>query len=428
MNRLLNRTLLYYTFFATIILLLSNPFFYLTLEKLYINDVDEAILLRKKEFLINNRASLKKDDISIWNRFNRDTRLLPDTLTSKPKDHIIQEIFYDSMTPEWEPYRVLYSQVSIEEKPYVLMIRLNLVESEDLIKTLTWLYFGVLFTLLIVIFFITRFISNRLWQSFYDTLEKIRQFNIEQHTLPVFAKTPITEFKKLNKGLSLLIKENLKAYQSQREFTENAAHELQTPLAVFQSKLDMLLQDPSLNDNQAAILQSLYEASSRLSRANKNLLLLAKIENNQYTIWEKVEVRSLITDVLPYFTEQAVSRNLTIETDIRNAPLLNASKPLVEIMISNLILNAISHNRMDGSIWIELTGNELLISNTSDHQHLNSESLFKRFGKISKSHNSSGLGLAIIKQICQLHNWKISYQYQFDRHWFTISFPIQNLS
>lgn len=422
MNRLLNRTLINYTFFATLILILSSPFFYWMMEKLYLDDVDEAILLRKKEFLINNRASLKTDDVSIWNRFNRDTRLLPDTITTKPKDHIIQETFYDAMTPEWEPYRVLYTNVIIEQKPYVLMIRLNLVESEDLIKTLTWLYFGVLFTLLIVIFFITRFISNRLWQPFYDTLEKIRQFNIEHHTLPVFTKTPIKEFRQLNKGLINLINDNLKAYQSQKEFTENAAHELQTPLAVFQSKLDMLLQDTSLNRNQAAILQSLYEAASRLSRVNKNLLLLSKIENNQYTVWEQVDIQGIIEDLTPYFSEQALSRNLIIHTNIINAPLLNASKPLVEIMISNLILNAISHNKMNGDISIKVTFNEFIICNTSDQAKLDSENMFKRFGKISRASNSSGLGLAIIRQICQLHNWKVGYNYQIDKHFFTITF------
>ncbi|MGI8584541.1 MAG: sensor histidine kinase, partial [Chitinophagaceae bacterium] len=329
MNRLLNRTLLYYTIFATIILLLSSPFFYFMMEKLYIDDVDEAIMLRKKEFLFKSRATLRTGDINVWNRFNRDTRILPDTITAKPKDHIIQEVFYDEMVPEWEPYRVLYSNIIIEKQQYVLMIRLNLVESQDLIKTLTWLYCLVLFTLLIVIFFVSRYISNRLWKPFHDTLHKITQFNIEQHTVPAFTKTPIVEFRQLNKGLSKLIRNNLKSYQNQKEFTENAAHELQTPLAVFQSKLDMLLQDPSLNNNQAIILQSLYEASSRLSRVNKNLLLLAKIENNQFTLLEQVDTGDLINDVLPYFTEQALSRNLTIDTDINEAPVLNAAKQLM---------------------------------------------------------------------------------------------------
>lgn len=422
MNRLLNRTLLYYTLFATIILLLSSPFFYLMMERLYIDDVDEAIMLRKKEFLLKSQSALKSSDINVWNRFNRDTRILPDTVTTKPKDDIIQEVFYDEMTPEWEPYRALYTNVKIQGQRYVLMIRLNLVESEDLIKTLTWLYFGVLFTLLIVILFITRFISNRLWKPFYDTIEKIRQFNIEQHTLPAFTKTPIVEFRQLNKGLSKLIKNNLKAYRNQKEFTENAAHELQTPLAVFQSKLDILLQEPSLNNNQASILQSLYEASSRLSRVNKNLLLLAKIENNQYTLRDLVDTRVLIEEVLPYFTEQSLTRNLTLNVDILDAPVVNATRALVEIMINNLILNAITHNKMNGSISIKAAANEFLVCNTSNHPQLNTESLFKRFGKTSRASNSSGLGLAIIKQVCQLHQWQVSYEYKSDMHCFSIIF------
>ncbi len=422
MNKLLNRTLLYYTVFASIILLLSSPLFYFMMEKLYIDDVDEAIMLRKREFLLKSRATLQTSDMKVWNRFNRDIRILADTISTKPKDKIIQEVFYDEMTPEWEPYRVLYTDVAIHKQRYVLMIRLNLVESQDLIRTLTWLYCFVLFTLLIVIFFVTRFISSRLWKPFHDTLDRIRQFNIEQHTLPDFTMTPIVEFRQLNKGLSELIKNNLKAYQNQKEFTENAAHELQTPLAVFQSKLDMLLQEPSLNNSQAIILQSLYDASSRLSRVNKNLLLLAKIENNQYTLWEQVDTGSLIKDVLPYFSEQALSRNLNIDDNINDAPVVNAAKSLAEIMINNLILNAITHNRMNGSISIKATEKEITICNTSDQPPLNTENLFKRFGKISRASHNSGLGLAIIKQICQLHNWKVSYQYHLGRHCFSIIF------
>ncbi len=422
MNRLLNRTLLYYSLFATLILLLSSPFFYWTMEKLYIDDVDEAIMLRRKEFDFKNKDSLTTAQIKDWNLFNRDTKILPDTVLSKPKEHIIQEIFFDEMTPEWEPYRVLYSDVIIQNQRYVLMIRLNLVESEDLIKTLTLLYCGVLFVLLLFILFITRYISNRLWKPFYNTLNQINQFNIEQQAVPVFVATRIKEFKQLNKAVSRLIHQNIKAYQNQKEFTENAAHELQTPLAVFQSKLDMLLQDPSLNHNQASILQSLYEAASRLSRVNKNLLLLSKIENNQYTSWEPVDLAKTIQDVIPYFSEQALSRSLTIHTEISDNPVLDACKPLVEIMINNLILNAIRHNRNNGSISIKLTREDIIIGNTGEVQKLNTQNLFKRFSKESKSNNSSGLGLAIVKQICNFHKWQVSYEFKKNQHFFIIRF------
>ncbi|MFZ6023849.1 MAG: sensor histidine kinase [Bacteroidota bacterium] len=420
MSRLLNRTLFYYSLLATLILGMSIPFFYRMMERMYYEDVDEAVMLRKKEFLVKSSPTLTKEDIASWNRFNRDVRILPDTVTSKPKDHIIQEVFFDEMTPEWEPYRVLYTDVIIGHQQYVLMIRLNLVESEDLIITLAWLYCGVVFALLIVIFFVTRIISNRLWRSFYDTLDKIQRFNIEHHTLPVFTSTSITEFRQLNKGLNKLIKENLKAYQTQKEFTENAAHELQTPLAVFQSKLDMLLQEPSLNENQAEILLSLYEAASRLSRVNKNLLLLAKIENNQFTEVEPVDIGRLINEVLPYFSQQALSRNLSIETEITKPPVIKANNSLIEIMISNLILNAISHNSMNGRITIKVNAKEITICNTSDQSALHGDSLFKRFAKFSKSTSSSGLGLSIVKQICQRYCCQIQYHYSNGYHCFTV--------
>jgi signal transduction histidine kinase len=422
MNRLLNKTLLYYTFFATIILLLSAPFFYWMMEKLYTDDVDEAIVLRKKEFETNNQQTLHITDIAVWNKFNRDIRILPDTVASKPKDSIIQQTFYDALVPEWEPYRVLYTNVKIGGQPFVLMIQLNLVESEDLIKTIIWIYLGILFALLLVIFFITRFISNRLWKPFYDTLKKIDQFNIEQHTSPEFSVTNVKEFEQLNAGLEKLIQGNLQSYASQKSFTQNAAHELQTPLAIFQSKLDLLLQDTSLTQPQATIVQSLYEATSRLTRINKNLLLLAKIENNQFAEITTFTINELINDVTPYFTEQADSKRLAIEKNTEAIVGINANRGLAEIMINNLFLNAVRHNIEYGKILVSLKDNRFTIANSGTTQPLDETILFKRFGKGSADVRSSGLGLAIVKEICDRYGWQVSYKFEDGLHYFSVSF------
>ncbi len=422
MNRLLNKTLLYYTFFATIILLLSAPFFYWMMEKLYTDDVDEAIVLRKKEFETNNQQTLRIADISVWNKFNRDIRILPDTVVSKPKDSIIQQTFYDALVPEWEPYRVLYTNVKIEGQTFVLMIQLNLVESEDLIKTIIWIYLGILLSLLLVIFFLTRFISNRLWQPFYDTLKRIDQFNIEQHSSPSFTETNIKEFEQLNAGLKKLIQGNLQSYASQKSFTQNAAHELQTPLAVFQSKLDLLLQDNSLTQPQSVLVQSLYEATSRLTRINKNLLLLAKIENNQFSDTTSFSVNELINDVTPYFTEQANSKKLVIEKETDSIVFIDANRGLAEIMINNLFLNAVRHNVENGRIILLLKDKTFTISNSGAFQSLDESILFKRFGKGSTDTRSSGLGLAIVKEICDRYNWHVNYKFSEGAHHFTIRF------
>ena len=306
MNKLLNRTLSYYLVLSTIVLALSGPGFYWLIEKLYLDDVDEAIILHKDEFLKNNMFNLSLNDIFQWNRFNRDIHIYnPAEVAQKPKGRIIREIFFDALSPEYEPYHVLYQTIEIKGRPFVLMVRLNLVESEDLMLTLTWLYIAILFLLLIANFIVTNLISNKLWKPFYNTLEQVERFNLEFSNILKFSTSSIREFTKLNRALSKLIDDNVKAYRIQKEFTENASHELQTPLAVFQSKLDMLLQEPELNQNQAAILLSLYEAASRLSRTNKNLLLLAKIENNQYQEFEQIKLEKLVNEALPYFKEQA---------------------------------------------------------------------------------------------------------------------------
>ncbi len=422
MRRLLNRTLLYYTIFATLILLLSTPFLYWMMEKLYTDDVDEAIMLRKKEFETNNEKSLTISDITVWNRFNRDIRILPDTVVSSPKNSIIQQIFFDALVPEWEPYRVLYTNVTIEQQHFVLMIQLNLVESEDLIKTIIQLYVCLLFVLLLVIFFITRFISNRIWKPFYNTLEKVKQFNIEQHSQPQFAVTKIREFEELNESLQRLIQSNLQSYASQKVFTQNAAHELQTPLAIFNSKLDLLLQDRSLTQSQSEILESLYGSASRLSRINKNLLLLAKIENKQFAEVTTFALNNLVAEVLPYFTEQAEQKSLTIQQLNQAEIVLQANQGLTEIMVNNLFLNAIRYNIDNGSIQVILRDRELVISNTSLHLSLDTESLFKRFGQSSTDAHSSGLGLAIVKEICDRYGWQVHYRFINNRHLFVIRF------
>ena len=421
MNKLISKTLFYYTILAALLLLLTSPVFYFLSEKLYLDDVDEAIHLRKTEFTNSSLQTLSIEQIPVWNKFNRDILILPDTV-SKEKDIIIDEVFYDTLGVEWEPYHVLYSNIKIENKSFVMMIRLNLVESEDLMETTAFLYVIALLVLLIVIIIISKLISNKLWTPFYETLDTINDFNIEHHLLPNFKTSNTKEFEQLNHALKKLIEQNINAYQTQKEFTENASHELQTPLAVFQSKLDLLLQSPALSEEQAEILQQLYEASSRLAKTNTNLLLLAKIENNVFSQKENVQLTKVIEEVLPYFSEQAEEKEICIESSFAKENTLSTNKGLTEILINNLLLNAIRHNVSKGKILIQLKNNTLIVSNTGSNEPLQEEKLFKRFSTNSKNAHSSGLGLAIIHQICKINHWEVRYRFENNLHQFSISF------
>lgn len=273
----------------------------------------------------------------------------------------------------------------------------------------------------IAIVLTVRFILRRLWKPFDDTLKEIEDFRLEDGKLPDLPESNIKEFIRLNHTLEILMKNNLTSYRSQKEFTENASHELQTPLAVFQSKLDLLLQLPDLTERQAEMIQNLYQVSGRLSRLNRNLLLLAKIENNQYARMEETDVVELMEELLPSL--ETLAGSITIERDFKVKSLaVHANRTLLESLVSNLVINAVRHNRAGGTIRLVLDERCLMIANTSDEQALNPELIFNRFYRPSEKTKGNGLGLAIVKAICEYHGWSIDYGFQKGIHCFTVHF------
>jgi signal transduction histidine kinase len=270
---------------------------------------------------------------------------------------------------------------------------------------------------------VTRVVYKKLWKPFYLTLREIEQFNIQKNEVPQFQETSIQEFRQLNDALGKLVSNNLQAYKIQKEFTENASHEMQTPLAVFQSKLDILLQQSNLSKEQLLIIQSLYNVTSRLTRINKNLLLLAKMDNLQFLDTEALNVPVVIAGSLSFFTEQAEANAIRIETDITPEDcIVQSNKTLLESLINNLITNAIKHNLPEGIIRISFQNRRLAIENTGVSNELDNTTLFRRFGRMSKTTKGSGLGLAIVQQICTLYRWQIEYRYTGNRHQFIIIF------
>lgn len=282
--------------------------------------------------------------------------------------------------------------------------------------------FALIVTVLGVAIVLTmRFISGRLWQPFDKTLEAIEHFKLENGVCPQLAESDTKEFVRLNIALQRLMTDSLHSYRLQKKFTENASHELQTPLAVFQSKLDLLLQQPELTERQAAIIQDLYQMNSRLSRLNRNLLLLAKMENNQFSRTESVDVITVIKDLQPYL--ESLSGGLILKQNFSTASLpIKANRSLLESMVNNLVVNAVRHNKTSGEITVSLSDNRLMVSNTSDDAALDADQIFNRFYRPSEKTTGNGLGLAIVKAVCDYHGWKILYAYADGKHQFVVIF------
>ena len=291
----------------------------------------------------------------------------------------------------------------IEGKNYAYVSKISMIETKDLIQSIVLLFIIVIVFLLTGLYFTTKVLSRRLWKPFNDTLNQIEHFEIDKNKKPLFLKTDIDEFNRLNNSIEKLIERNSIIYKNQREFIENAAHELQTPLAVFQAKIDTLIQYPSITQEHSEILNSLNDSVSKLNHLNKNLLLLSKIDNNTYYNKEIIIVNDIIQKNLVFFTEQASAKNISIKTTFENEIKIESNSTLVEILIT-------------------ISENMLTVSNTSQHQSLDTDKLFIRFSKSTSSDQGNGLGLAIIKRIADLNQWHVNYFYQNGLHNFQVRF------
>jgi signal transduction histidine kinase len=242
--------------------------------------------------------------------------------------------------------------------------------------------------------------------------------NCQYKGLPV-DKTAIDEFNELNQAPQPTSAAAI--YLNQREFTENAAHEMQTPLAIIQGKIDLLMQTEPLSEEQAKLINGLEEANLRLVKLNRSLLLLSKIENNQFSEMEEIDLKEIMIRMLVQYREMADARNIRITEEYDNDLTMRGNRVQVEILTSNLLMNAIRHNIERGEIRIEIHNRTLVIKNRGASKALPVDKMFERFYKSGQDSASVGLGLSIVKSICESCHYSIGYEFVDGWHAFIFS-------
>jgi two-component system, OmpR family, sensor kinase len=311
---------------------------------------------------------------------------------------------------------------SINGKKYFIAARDTSFEESDLMATIAIVTGSVFILLLISLYFINRRLSLNIWQPFYKTLDELKEFSHDKPGFRLSSENQLDEFTELNKTLVKLTQKVISDYQSLKRFTEDASHEIQSPLAVIQSKLETLMQHPDLKKDQAELIKSAYSSVQRISKLTQTLLLLTKIANDQFPEKIVVNVSELIEEKTKSFEDHINGASLILQKEIEPECLLETNLFLVESMIINLIGNAVKHCTPGGIISIKLDKTHLEISNTGTPLSVPSSKLFERFYKINKSSGSQGLGLSIVKEICALNRWEIKYKYEGDQHIFIIIF------
>ena len=419
-KKLLHKTTRSFLTLAVIILLVSAPIFYYASHLLYIYETDEVLLFHKEDFVKDSRKNgFSEADIVTWNIYNRNANIVPDT--GVHKDSIFNNNHFDSISMEVEPFRELWAPIEIDGKKYTYTEQSNMVEMEGMVISIALMFLAIIALLMIGIIWLSKRSASKLWAPFYDTLHQIQNFELDKNTPPRFTETDIEEFSQLNNSLDRLIEKNVLIYRNQREFVENAAHELQTPLALFQTKIDSLLQ-MDITEQQAQVLALLQDDVSRLNRLNKNLLLLSKIENDSYPEMEQLVLNDYLKKQFGFFTEQASAKNIAIIVDYRETVNVQSNAILLDVLINNLFMNAIRHNTANGKIVVTVDNQSLSFANTGNGTPLDSERLFNRFVKINPSGKGNGLGLAIVKKVVEGNGWRIEYDFSNNLHTFSVHF------
>ncbi|MBX2957076.1 MAG: HAMP domain-containing histidine kinase [Cyclobacteriaceae bacterium] len=417
--KLLTQTTRYYFMLAVALLLLSIPAIYFTLRTVLIHKIDEELREHKSSFFQSLRLITSEKELEVYKHFYEEFSLKEITYKIE-KDSIYTTEEYDSSERRVTPLRILRSGVYLNGKHYELLIRESLITTRDLISIILFVKAGILASLLAGLLIINRKLTKRVFAPFYQTVSNLKKFEIDKDSAIPEIHTRITEFNDLNKALIQLTERNHQSYISQKEFTENAAHELQTPLAIIRTKLELLIQTSEMTNEQAEIISELYDATDRINRLNKSLLLLSQLENTGTLEREPANLHELVLKNVNLFNEIFVSKQIVPKITGSNS-IFKTNIALFEILLTNLISNAARFTPDGGSVHIQLSENELIISNTGNPL-LNPEKIFNRFHRESNQKSGTGLGLTISKQICKVLGFDLRYSFKNHEHTFTLLF------
>jgi signal transduction histidine kinase len=316
--------------------------------------------------------------------------------------------------------RELLFQTTIGDNAYEVTVCSSLSEGKEIGEYIIVVVLIFLLVSVIILFLLNRLISAFIWSPFYDTLSKIKTWNIKKNEVLDFKDTDIDEFHLLNDTVKDLTRQIQSDYHNLKEFTENVSHEAQTPLSIISTKIELLMQDANNNERQNKLLVQTYNATQRLYKLNEGLILLTRIENKQFVETSSINLIHAIEEKIEVLEDFIEAKQIKIEKVFNKQIIKEVNPVLLTILLNNLFINAIKYNlEKNGTLKITLDEDSITVENTSYIDKINRQFLFDRFNKNSIS-GSLGLGLSLIKKIVDFYNWQVTYSHKEGVHKFKI--------
>ncbi len=320
---------------------------------------------------------------------------------------------YRKIEGEESEYRILQDHFTYDGEDYQLEIGSSLSEVNDLTFVIKLFIIIVFVIILFITFLADTFYIEYLLKPFYKIIDtKIRRVN-EPET---FDHTPIKatsrDFRELDFVLNQMMDRITEVFKKEKQFISNVSHELLTPIALLKNKLENLLQNQSLDDNAVDKIAGSLKTLDMLKKIINNLLLISRIDNNQYIADEEINLREIVSDLQEDLQDRIEDKDIQFMNEIENDFVFTGNKTLVHILIYNLVTNAIKYNKPKGGIIIEdgFADEHYFISVKDsgigmDESRL--EKIFSRFARISSDQEGQGLGLAIAQSIATFHHIQI---------------------
>lgn len=421
--KLIQRTIVFMSLALLVTLSIWAFIFYVNMIDEVHDSIDDG--LDNSKLLIIHQAGMDPTVLS-KHRFdegNYAIRKISAAQALNHRDEYKDTLMYMENEDDLEPVRLLTTVFEAKENDfYRLKVISSMVEEDDLIEdlfySLLWLYLVLIVTILVI----NTLVLRSMWKPFFNYLNRLSQFKLGKNETvqPIQSKT--AEFRLLDQVVTEVLESNIRSFHNQKQLIENASHELQTPLAIALNKLHLLAEKEGLSEETVKEIFQTIETLERLTRLNKSLLLLSKIENKQFLNEERIRFNDLVQSVLDDFQDQIEFKELEVSFVAGHELIVNMNGELARILVTNLIKNAIRHNVKRGRLDIQLTPASLQISNSGPDQSLNPDNVFRRFHKESDDHTSTGLGLAIVKSIADLSGFQVAYNYVSGIHLFAVTF------
>jgi len=373
---------------------------------------------------LNSILIEKKEEIILQSKFNELTNFKSKNININICQNVFEENYSDTVLIENEKY-VLYRKLDFvltqNNKNYKVSILEPQKRTDLLIIKLVIMILGLAFLFFLILFFVNRHSIKSTLKVFYKTIQKLEKFDINSNKDFKLDTASTFEIKKMNSVIQKMADSLKRDFESQREYIENVSHELQTPLAIINSKLDELIQSENLSQIQIEKLAVILESTNRLSKINQALIFLTKIDNRLFSAESKFCLNNLVTEQLEMYKDVINEKEINLKTNFTQNLNITMHKQLAETMISNLIRNSIIYNNEQKKVNIFIKNDSLIISNTGEKLTFPENKIFDRFKKSNLSNRSLGIGLSVVKSICNLYTFDIKYRHN-KMHTFTIKF------